>query len=73
MYVSHTCKEQRFTVNTIHLLNQLAETHIMPGTIWYNSGCNTSPKHTQISISKIPKAKSGMPKQKTGKNNIWQK
>ena len=31
----------------------------------------TSRKHTQIKIFKIPKAKFGMPEHKTGKKNIW--
>ena len=33
-------------------------------------GCNTSRNYTRISIFKIPKAKSGMPEHKNGKNNI---
>ena len=34
------------------------------------AGCNTSRKHTRISIFKIPKAKSGMPEHKIEKKNI---
>ena len=33
-------------------------------------GCDTSRKHTKISIFKIPKAKSGMPEHKNGKKII---
>ena len=32
LYIANTCKQQRFTVNTVHLLYKLAESHIMPGT-----------------------------------------
>ena len=31
-YIANTCKLQRFTVNTLHLLYKLAESHIIPGT-----------------------------------------
>ena len=50
---------------------KLAESHIMPGTNQWTAGFNTSRKHTQISIFKIPKVKSGMPEHKNGKKNIW--
>ena len=40
----------------------------MPGTHCQTAGCNASTKHTQISIFKIPKAKSGIPKHKNGEN-----
>ena len=30
--MANICKQQRFTVNTVHLLRKLAEGHIMPGT-----------------------------------------
>ena len=30
--IADTYKQQRFTVNTVHLLYKLAEGHIMPGT-----------------------------------------
>ena len=71
MYIANTCKWQRFTVNTVHLLYKLAESHIMPGTNnRLFAGCNTSRKHTRISILKIPKAKSGMPQHKNEKKNI---
>ena len=30
LYIANTCKQQRFTVNTVHLLYKLAEIHIMP-------------------------------------------
>ena len=32
LYIANTCKQQRFTVNTVHLLYKLAESHIMPRT-----------------------------------------
>ena len=32
LYIANTCKLQRFTVNTLHLLYKLAESHIMPET-----------------------------------------
>ena len=32
LYIANTCKSQRFTVNTVHLLYKLAKSHIMPGT-----------------------------------------
>ena len=31
LYIANTCKQQRFTINTVHLLYKLAESHIMPG------------------------------------------
>ena len=32
LYIANTGKWQRFTVNTVHLLYKLAESHIMPET-----------------------------------------
>ena len=32
LYIGNNCKQQRFTVNAVHLLYKLAEYHIMPGT-----------------------------------------
>ena len=68
--MTNTCKQQRFTVNAVHVLYQLAKSHIMPGTNRLNAGYNTSQKHIPISIFKIPKAKFGMPEHKNGKKNI---
>ena len=31
VYIANTCKQQIFTVNTVHVLYKLAESHIMPG------------------------------------------
>ena len=50
---------QRFTANTVHLLYKLAESNLMLWKI----------KDRQISIFKIPKAKSGILEQKNGKEN----
>ena len=30
--IANTCKQQRFTANTVHLLQKLAESHIKSGT-----------------------------------------
>ena len=54
----------------IDLLYKLAESHIIPGTNCYTADCNMSRKHTQISIFKIPYAKSGTPEHKNGKKSI---
>ena len=32
LYLANTCKQKRFTVNAVHLLNKLAESYIMSGT-----------------------------------------
>ena len=46
------------------------ESHIIPGTNQWTAGCNTSPKHTQNSVFKVPKAKSGIPEHKNGEKNL---
>ena len=71
MCIANTYKGQRLTVNTVHFLYKLAETRIMPGTNQLTTDCNTSRKHTWISIFKIPKAKSGMPEYKNQKKVKW--
>ena len=73
LYIANTCKQQtykqiqQFCTFTVQ---KLAESHIMPGANQQAHGCNTSRIYTRISIFKIPKAKSGMPKHKNGKNNM---
>ena len=32
LYIANACKKQRFTVNAVHLLYKLAESHNMAGT-----------------------------------------
>ena len=32
LYIVNSCKQQIFTVNTVHVLYKLAESHIMAGT-----------------------------------------
>ena len=46
---------------------KLAGSHIKPGAKSQTAGCNISRKDTQISVFKIPKAKSGMPEHKNRK------
>ena len=67
LYLANTCKQKRFIVNAVHLLNKVAESYIMPGTNQQIHDCNTSRKYTRISIFKVPKAKSGMPELKDGR------
>ena len=70
LWIANTCKQQRLTVNTVHLLYKLAQRYIMQETNQQTAGCNTSRKHKGISIFKIPNAKSGMPEYRNGKKNI---
>ena len=42
----------------------------MPGTNQETLGCDTSRKHTRISIFKTPKSKSGIAEHKNEKKNI---
>ena len=58
------------TEHAVYLLYKLAESHIMPATNRLAEN-ETSRKHTQIKIFKIPKAKFGIPEHKTGRKNIW--
>ena len=57
------------TEHAVYLLYKLAESHIMPATN-RSAENETSRKHTQIKIFKIPKAKFGIPEHKTGRKNI---
>ena len=68
LYIANTFKWQIFTINIVHLLYKLAESHIMPRTSCQTAGCNTLRKHTRISVFQIPKAKSEIPEHKNGKN-----
>ena len=52
---------KKIIVLTVHLLYKLTECHIITGTNFLTSGCNTSQKQTRFSIFKTPKAKSGIP------------
>ena len=70
LYIANTCKQQRFTVDTLHLLYKLAESYIMPGTNQQTPGCNTSRKHTRIIIFKTFKSKSGIAEHKNEKEKI---
>ena len=67
LYIGNTCKQQRFTANTVHSLYKLAESHVMPGTNQQTPGCDTSRKHTQINIFKTPKSKSEIAEHKNEK------
>ena len=68
--MANTCKWHAFTVHTVHKWHKLAESHIMPETYCETAGCNTSRKHTWISIFENAKSKSGIPEHKKGKKNI---
>ena len=71
LHIVNACKWKTITVRTVHLLCKLTKSHMMLETNRWTAGCNTSQKHTRISIFKIFKAESGIQGHKNGKKNTW--